>query len=471
MIGRQRSNAAVRLACLAWVSTAGIAFAQPAQRPDGIAVGDFWFRPRVEVRLRAEYDHHPVTTSGDVPVLGTELDLPFELQHQWVVHERARVGLGVERGPLTAAVVVQDGHVAGFPSAVGTTGIAGTPTTSFHVAYIEAHSPELYPSFLRVGRQEVVLGEGRLVGVSDWLLFPRSLDSARARWVSRRFEVEVLAALLAPAASLPPEQSAQAPPSSRMDGATGAQMYVLDASLHLDPLFHAEILGLGRIARTPLPASLTPSDTLLVDARLFGDRAGLGYSIEMAYEVGRLAVVGGNRPIRAWATAGHLDWQTSWLLRPKVALSGSYASGGNGMPWEETHRFDPILPDARAGLGQMGIYAWTNVLDAAVTGSLAPLENVTLALGLRHVRLADPHDAWFAASLLPVGQNPRNESSFLGHEIDASVSYAPFEALIVSAGYGAFITGQGARAVLSGRSDVGPRVLSAAFAQASVIAP
>jgi hypothetical protein len=141
------------------------------------------------------------------------------------------------------------------------------------------------------------------------------------------------------------------------------------------------------------------------------------------------------------------------------------------MPWEATHRFDPILPDARAGVGPMGLYAWTNVVDAAVTGSLTPIEDVTLGLGLRHVRLADPRDAWFAASLLPVGQNPRNEASLLGHELDAFASYTPFESLVVSAGYGAFITGEGARAILSGRPDGGPRVLSAAFVQASLIAP
>ena len=43
--------------------------------------------------------------------------------------------------------------------------------------------------------------------------------------------------------------------------------------------------------------------------------------------------------------------------------------------------------------------------------------------------------------------------------------------ILVTAGYGAFITGDGARAILAGRADQGPHVLSAAFLQVGVVAP
>jgi hypothetical protein len=87
------------------------------------------------------------------------------------------------------------------------------------------------------------------------------------------------------------------------------------------------------------------------------------------------------------------------------------------------------------------------------------------------VRLADPAGAWFAASLLPVGQNRQNVEPFLGHEIDAMIGYAPYDGLVVSGGYGALVTGDGARAILAGGADRGPRLLSAAFLQLSLAAP
>jgi hypothetical protein len=456
---------------LAGIFHARSAGAQPTKPPDGIAVGDFWFRPRVEVRLRGEYDHDPVATSGEVPVLGTALGMPLGVTHQWVVHERTRVALTVDRGPLAASVVVQDARIAGFPSPVGTLSSSGAATTSFHVAYLEAHTPESHPSFVRIGRQEIALGEGRLLGVSDWLLTPRSLDAARARWVTRQFDFDALAAILAPPGAVPPEYDVPTSSEAINDGGTGAQLYGLAATLHLDPLLHGQLAGLGRVVRSPYPASLTPSDTLVLDARAFGDRAGLSYSAEVAYELGHLALVGGNRDIRAWAATGHADWQTGWPLRPMFSLGGSFATGEDGTPTSPTQRFDPMLPDARAGLGQMGLYAWSNVLDAAFTTSFAPVDEFTFAVAYRYVHLADSRGAWFTASLLPVGQNPKNDDPFLGHELDASVTYAPLDGLALSAGYGAFVTGGGARAILSGRPDSGPRLLSAAFLQASFAAP
>jgi hypothetical protein len=463
----------VQLACasIALVASGKLARAQPAPSPDGIAVGDFWFRPRLELRLRGEYYHHPVTTSGDVPVFATDVGVPLELEHQWVVHERTRVGLGVERGALAANVVVQDARIAGFPSAADPLGEPTLATTTFHVAYVEARSPDAHPSFARVGRQEIAWGEGRLLGVSDWRLSPRSLDAALGRWVLRQLDFDVLAAILAPPGAVPPEQSLQASPGIVQDSGTGTQLYGAAATLHLDPLIHAQASGLARVVRSPYPPALTPSDTFVVDARLFGDKAGLAYAAEFAYEIGRLAVVRGIRDIAAWAATAHVDWQSGWLFRPRFSVGGSYATGDDGTAGGAMRRFDPILPDARSGLGQMGLYAWSNIAEAAFTVSLTPLEDVTLALGYRNVRLADSRGAWFAASLLPVGQNRQNDAPFLGHEIDAFVSYVPYDGFVVSGGYGAFVTGDGARAILAGRSDRGPSVLSAAFLQASLAAP
>jgi len=473
MTGRGKALGSFRFAwaTLALVARAGVAESQQANPPDGVAVGEFWFRPRLEVRLRGEYFHHPVSTSGDVPILGTQLDLPFDVKHQWVVHERTRLGLGVERGPLGAAIVVQDARVAGAPSPVGAATDLGAATTSFHVAYIEAHTADLHPSLGRVGRQEIAWGEGRLLGTSDWLLSPRSLDAVRGRWVVRQFDFEALAALLAAPGFLPPEQSSQGSLPSGVDSATGAQLYGLDATFHADPLLHAELIALGRVVRSPHPPALTPSNIAVIDGRLFGDRAGLRYAAEFAYELGRWAVIGRTREVRAWAATAHVDWQSGWLMHPRFSVSGSYATGDDGHPPGAAHRFDPILPDARSGLGQMGLYAWSNMMDAAVSATLTPLEDLTLALGYRYVRLADSRGAWFAASLLPVGQNTSNDAAFLGQEIDAMASYTPFDALTLSAGYGAFVTGDGARAILSGRPNGGPSLLSAAFVQANLAAP
>ena len=461
--------------CAAWILVAPApASAQPTPPPDGVAVGEFWFRPRLELRARGEYYHHPAETSGiDTAVLGSRLGIPIAMDHQWVVHERARIGLEVERGVLSAAVVVQDARIAGYPSPLNVESHGEVPSTKFHAAYLEARSTELRPSFVRLGRQEIAWGEGRLLGTSDWLLVPRSLDAVRARWVVRQFDFEAFAALLTAPGSVPPEYTQQGSVTSGGAGrtGTGVQLYGFDAMFHLEPLLRFELAGMARIARTPLPTTLMPSDTYVIDGRVFGERAGLGYAAEFAYELGRIAIVDRRPSIAAWGATAHVDWQTSWFLRPKLSLSGSYATGDDGSKPSTSRAFDPILPDARAGLGQMGLYAWSNILDAAFTVVTAPTDELRVHLAYHYLRLAEPSGAWFSATLAPIGQNPQNDEAFLGHEIDAAVSFAPLDSLTIRGGYGALVTGEGARAILSGRTNGGPRLLSAAFLQVEMLAP
>lgn len=458
----------------AFFLTALRAEAQPAPPPDGVAVGEFWFRPRLELRVRGEYEHHPAATSGtDASVLGGRLALPIGMDHQWVAHERARLGLEVERGVLSAGIVIQDARIAGFPSPLNVESSGQVPSTKFHAAYLEARSTELRPSFVRLGRQEIAWGEGRLLGTSDWILVPRSLDAVRARWVVRQFDFEAVAAILTPPGSVPPEYARQAAASNGGPGptGTGVQLYGIDAIFHLEPFLHFEAAGLARLARTPLPTTLIPSDIYVIDGRVFGERAGWSYAAEFAYEFGRIAVVDRRSAIAAWGATAHIDWQTTWFWRPKLTLSGSYATGDDGSKPGTIRAFDPILPDARAGLGQMGLYGWSNILDAAFHFVATPTDELRVHLGYRYLRLADPRGAWFSATLAPIGQNTQNDASFLGHEIDAAISLTPFDSLTVRGGYGALITGDGARAILSGRTNGGPRLLSAAFLQVEMLAP
>jgi hypothetical protein len=469
-----RADAAKRLigASLAvFVLRATPASAQSSAPTDGVSVGDFWFRPRIELRPRAEYYFHPVATGGfEIPVLGSTLGIPSAMSHQWVISSRSRLGLSVERGFLVGNVVVQDARVAGVPSAAAVDRGEVFSSISFSSAFIELRSSDA-GSWARIGRQSVEWGEGRLLGISDWATTPRSLDAARLHLTWRQLDFEALGALLAPPGAVPPEYRMQADAAGG-GGGTGAQLYGIDAVGHFDPLLQAELTGLARIAREPLEAtSLIPSDTYVLDARIFGERAGIGYSAEVAYETGRLAILGGNREFSAWGTTAHVDWQTNFVWHPKLVLGTSYASGDSGNLTGKLHRFDPILPDVRAGLGQMGLYAWTNILDASLAVVLAPAEDFTFALDYRHVRLADPKGAWFAASLAPVGQNQSNESTLLGNEVDAEVTYAPLDALALTAGYGALVTGDGARTILSGSPEAGPKLLSAAYLQLRLSAP
>lgn len=442
------------LAALVATLPSARALAQPAPPPSGLAVGDWTFRPSIELRTRGEYARDP-------------LDNALAPENEWFVHERARVGVGAERGALSASIQVQDARVWGDPSPSAIDRTPNAPSTSLHLAFVEAHTSEPHPSFLRLGRQEIAWGDGRLLGTSDWSPRPRALDAIRGRWSAGAFDVEALAAILSPPGALPSDLSRANPGGEGI----GAELYGVDATVHLAPLLALEATGLARIVRMPVSPPLVPSDLVVGSLRAFGDWMALSYAVEGAYEAGRVAVVGDTRDLRAYAATARVDWQTTWPLRPKLGLSGSYASGDDGGGTGTLHTFDPVLPDVQSGLGQIGLFAWSNLIDASARVAVAPSDEWTAVVAYHRVMLANPRGTWTSASLTPIGRSADNADRALGDELDASLWWTPWTELRLGAGYGAFFTGNGARAILAVAGRGEPKVEHAAYVQVALAAP
>jgi hypothetical protein len=151
----------------------------------------------------------------------------------------------------------------------------------------------------------------------------------------------------------------------------------------------------------------------------------------------------------------------------------AYASGDNGSadPAAVQTRFDPIAPDKRPGHNLMGLYSWSNLILAGGDISVRPTEPLGINVGYRFVGLADPKGRWTSASLTAIGASPTNTSHVLGHQIDAAISLRIWQPLTIDAGYGLFITGDGAKNILeaSGRGRLGTQHFG--YLQATLKAP
>jgi len=239
------------------------------------------------------------------------------------------------------------------------------------------------------------------------------------------------------------------------------------------PLLNAEIGALARVARPPNSIDLTPSDTFVVSARLSGDKRGVHYSAEGAYELGRISSYGVNRDLRAFALAGRATWETALPWHMTFGAEAAYASGDKGStdPAAVQTRFDPIAPDKRPGHNLMGLYSWSNLILAGGDISVRPTDPVTISAGYRFVGLAEPKGRWTSGSLVAVGASPTNTSHVLGHQIDAAVSMRFWQPLTIDAGYGLFITGEGAKNILeaSGRGRLAMQHFG--YVQATLRAP
>ena len=88
--------------------------AQSPAEPGGLSLGDWWLRPSIQLRTRGEYRRPGIETDPPTAVLGGGLSSGAPVASQWLLHERARLGLAVDRGPIGGAVAVQDSRVWGW---------------------------------------------------------------------------------------------------------------------------------------------------------------------------------------------------------------------------------------------------------------------------------------------------------------------------------------------------------------------
>ncbi len=428
-------------------------------QPGAFEVGGFVFRPSLELRLRGEI-FSDAPASDAAPAVLARAEAGGEHERDALIASRLRLGLAIERGPVTAVVKLEDARSFGERS----TAFSATdqlPYTAPYEAYLDVHT-RARDLFFRAGRQEIVLGDGRLVGKSDGSPIGRSLDALRFAFRAGDFDLQAFAAMLAP-------------PGKPLPGSElkpGAQLYALDGTWHAKPFIKAELTGLARVVREPFPRTLTPADTFVGAARIFGSHRGFRYSVVGAVEGGRVAVVGDVRGQVAGALAGRGEFETALPWHLTFGAQGAYATGSDrsntSAKTEKT--FDPILPDSHDHFGHAGFYAWTNLIEAGGDLTAQPHDAVRVRAGYRFVGLAQPKGEWFSALLEPVGFSATNTSHVLGHVVEGTIRVTPWEPISFIADYGAMVLGAGGKAILNA-SGTDTKVLHFGLLEAEVRLP
>lgn len=429
------------LVVLAWTGSASAQVAPPA--PESIPVGDWKLVPVIEARVRGEGRHD------------------LDAQDHGTLVERVRLGADAERGPLEVRVVLQDARVWGLGDGATAFGQPGPlAQTGAYEAWFGAHTASAHPSFVRLGRQAVTWGEGRLLGESDWSPTGRTLDAVRGRLEAGDWSFEALGA------SLSDPDYASAPVPSAYGELVGARV-----EWALDPLFATELYGLGRFAQANPSSDLEGSvkgETYTAALRLHGDAHAITWGAEGALQLGHADALALDR--LAGAGAGHVAYTFEHvLLRPSVRLGGSYATGTQGGTKYNT--FDPLLPDAHAWYGAMDLFAWSNLAEGNARVAIEPWTDAVAAVEYRYAVLAQAGDAWRTDYLVTIAPATGNSQSELGHEIDATLRWSPWAPLELVAGYSAFVLGSGAKALLAGERLSPPDVAHFGFGQASVKLP
>jgi hypothetical protein len=455
----------------------------PPPAPEKIAVGDWQLAPLVEVRVRGEY-RRDAPDLGGLDMFGRASE---RIRDQWVVSERARLGLGAERGAVRAQVTLQDARALGGPGLdTGRLAAArGFGRFEPYEAFAEMHSSGARPHYLRLGRQAVVWGEGRLIGNADFGPAGRSLDAVRGHLAFGNFDFEALGVILEVPGPLGSGFSNTAGPST-----SGVQLYGLSARWTLDPLLRVEAFGIARISRSAgsdldgsrFAASRLGGERFTTALRVSGDSKGWNYGAEGAYQFGAASSVAiGGTDISAWAAAAHVSKLVDQLaFTPTFRISGSYASGDDRKGVYK--QFDPLLADPQRFHGQMDLFSWSNMMDVAGRAQIVPLTDTSLAFEYRYARLAQGRGEWIGSYLTTVGSStrppaitttppvagpPSKNENELGHELDVVFTYRPWVPFELRAGWSGLLLGDGAKAVMEAHTR-GSRLPNGAISPANI---
>ncbi len=435
----------------------------PPQAPTTIPIGDWLLSPTLEIRSRGEYTRDPVELGGGAAPVGVIPSGAFytpRVRDAGGVFERTRIGIGADKGALRAQITLQDARAWGVPYPTATLGGAQGLAPSLYAfgpyeAYVEAHTnEETRATYLRVGRQAVVWGDGRLLGNADWSPAPRSLDAIRAHAAVGKFDFELLGAIL--------DSPRPLGVASSDTGTTlhlGTELFAAQIAWTIDPLLVVQAFGFARIAHSGGTASDTDrsfalaaqqGSTYTAALRVAGDKDGWRYALEGAYQVGTASNLStsGGVDRSAYAGAAYISKRLERVaLTPTIRLGGAYASGddGNGA----YKQFDPLLPDTHVLHGAMDVFSWSNEIEGNARVTIVPAAETSLSVEYRYAQMATASGEWLDAYLLSVGRVSGNASTSLGQEFDGAFTWRPWTALELAAGYSLYLLGDGARTILA----------------------
>ncbi len=323
-----------------------------------------------------------------------------------------------------------------------------------HQAYVRLGGTTNFPVSAKVGRQELIYGDERLVGAFDWDNIGRSFDAAKLRYEQDTFWVDGFVGRVV----IPNDNEFDQP--NWNDWFSG----VYGSTRSLVPHTELQLYFLADNANGNSPKDVTtygkgnsPRDIYTIGTRfqtLPGQFQGWDLNGEFAgqfgdfeYPAGTPGVINGQR-LNHVAYATHIEGGYTFVetdFKPRLALGFDYGSG-DGNPNDKTHNtFVNLYPTNHKFYGAMDFLSWQNLLDPYLKASITPLKGLSVSLTYNAFFLATTSDFFYqvnqaARTTGGYGIHPQN-GSFAGQEIDLIATYQPVRFLQFQGGYGHYFTG------------------------------
>lgn len=348
---------------------------------------------------------------------------------------------------LSLQAQAQDARVA--RKTVGPVGAPFKAPFDLRMAFADIGNAKT-PVAVRVGRQELVLGEQRLVGHVSWLNAARTFDGVRATFRAPALTVDAFGTSVVRIMDGAFDRSGN---GNRFAGAYATTTKLVPQASVEPYLFWRRDVNL-RTER----ATFGDLEQTTVGVRLAGRMPGrLDYGVEMAMQRGSL----GADEVEAWA--GHWQLRESLPGAGAVRLIGeyNYASGDKDPTDGVRGTFDQLYPTGHDKYGLADQIGWKNIRHVRAGLEFTPVKGLPVTTGYHSWWLAEVRDGLYNAGSAPLARVITGAAArHVGQEIDIQLTRAVTPQLQLAAGYAHIFTGDFLKQATPGASYSHPYVMA-----------
>lgn len=337
-------------------------------------------------------------------------------------------------------------------------------------AYVLFGSVKEFPVTVKIGRQELVYGDQRLVGHARWLNVPRTFDAVKFHFEKPSVSVDVFSG------GVVYVDHNNFNKSNSQDTLSG--VYVTFPKVSTEAVVETYLLA-RNVARgivtdnwsaIAAPARFAaPQDLYTLGTRVKSKPGALGpwdYTAEAMYQFGNRTAVFPATTVAAALAAPRLTqsayafvaqigytWPKGTPWSPRLAVFASMASGDENATDGHSGTFQNLFPSNHLLYGTMDLTGLQNARDLRLSFTVKPQAKVTFAVEANFQSLDSTSDFWYNAAGAPrnfagaaVGSgggyriNPAY-STTLGLELDGLASWAITPGVLLETGAGHYFRG------------------------------
>lgn len=369
----------------------------------------------------------------NLKILG-EYRLRFEAKEKFsgdsgLTQTLSRARLGISAKPsnnITAFLQFQDSRI--FGEEVST--LASSDNVDLHQGWFEYRNIGNSNVSIKLGRQELIYGDQRLIGAVGWHNVGRSFDAAKVMIKQGNFKIDGFISTTHEA-------------FSASEDAIFGGVY---ATVSKTPLGTIDAYALiKKDDRLIFTGELTrePGDLLVntFGARIVGKPKDVpfSYGAEGVFQTGDFA----EDSHEAWAfhVRGAFDAGTEMNLR--LSAEYNFATGDEDPTDGKNETFDNLFPTNHNKYGYIDFIGWRNIKNIRIGASIMPIKGHTLAADYHFFNVATTGDNVYRATgavllFVPAG----TDEDEIGQELDIIWRFSPAKGLGILAGYSHFFRGE-----------------------------